>query len=489
MIPRIVISSLSSAAGKTTVTAGLCELLRGRGMRVAALKAGPDFIDPLFHEQVVGALRGNIDLYFTGEEEARRIFCDDTRGADVAVVEGAMGLFDGVGGNTARASAFHVARALGSSVLLVVDAKKKSLSAAAEIAGALALSEKLSGDFPARGPLRFFALLNRCSAPLFARLKPKIEELCGVPVVGFLESDGAFSVASRHLGLVTPDAVLGVKEKIAAIARSLQRNLDVGLLFGQGGFPAPGERPRPGRTEPPCSPPPFRRVTGIAVARDEAFCFYYRENLALLERFGAELLFFSPLRNEPVPREARALYIGGGYPELFWRELSEAARAAASVRAVCRSGLPVFAECGGFLYLKLLGVLAGTFRDEGRLVRFGYAEFECRENNFLLRKGEKIRGHEFHHFDTSENGRAFIARKPGPLGAEWECVQLSSAVDAAEKPCRLKSAAFGKNIVAGFPHFYFPSNPVVAERLVDAALVYDSLFGDCAPCRRAREGP
>ena len=476
MIPRVLISSLSSSAGKTTVVSALCSMLGARGKKCAAIKVGPDFIDGQFHAAVQGVQTGNIDLYFTDEEAMRKIFQRDTAGADVALIEGAMGFFDGVGGSSPQASAFHVARVLGARVLLVIDAKKKSLSVAAEILGVLELSKKLSGV-----NIDFCVFLNKCSEALFLRLAPKIEELCGVGVVGYLEENADFAIESRHLGLVTPDAVPALAEKIARISGCMEKSVDIEKII-----PTVGSLPEQGKNEPLFAWEKKRGVVKIAVARDAAFSFYYRENLALLESFGAELCFFSPLKNEPVPAGACALYIGGGYPELFWNELSENSRSASSLRSACRGGLPVFAECGGFLYLQMLGILAGTFENKRRLVRFGYAEFQCAEDTFLLKEGEKIRGHEFHYFDTTENGRAFRAKKPG--GAEWMCIQCASAVESVKKSCcKKKSAAFDKNIVAGFPHFYFPSNPKIAENFVDAALAYDALSrwdrgNGCAGC-------
>ena len=472
MIPRILISSISSSSGKTTVVSGLCAVLRGMEMKVAAVKVGPDFIDPMFHSIAGGVKSGNIDLYFTDEKKAAEIFDIDTNGADFALVEGAMGFFDGLGGESDFASSFHAARVLRAPVLIVADVRGKSLSVAAEILGVVELAKRRGG-----GGLKFFVLLNKCSESLFGRLKQKIEEICGVDVVGFLEENKSFKIESRHLGLVTPDSVPGIKEKISEIAMLMKKSVDIEKLVSAGKLCC--EKTNPSISTDLKKTP----LVKIAVAKDEAFSFYYRENLELLESFGAELCFFSPLRNEPVPDGSCALYIGGGYPELFWSELCDCRKSSESVRAACRNGLPVFAECGGFLYLQLLGILSGTFENKKHLVRFGYAEFECMEDNFLLKKGEKIRGHEFHYFDTTENGSLFTARKPG--GKEWPCVQFVRAAECMKKPCcKKKNAPFRKNIVAGFPHFYFPSNPGIAENFVNAALVYDSLSGSesCSSC-------
>ena len=304
-----------------------------------------------------------------------------------------------------------MSRAISAPVVLVVDAKGKGFSLCAEIWGYLNFRK----DVDVRG-----VVLNRCSGAFYSVIAPKIRSECSVEVLGFIEENPDFSVGSRHLGLVTPKSVGGISEKIERIASSVKKSVDVERILqiansaqdlaAQFSSPFPKEQLSP-------------RVS-IAVTRDEAFCFCYRENLDLLSAFGARIEFFSPLEDEPVPPGCSALYITGGYPELFMGRLSDNRISAASVRAFCRSGAPVLAECGGFLYLQMLGILPGSFSDAGRLVRFGYAEFGADEDSFLLERGGKIRGHEFHHFDTSENGSAFTARRPS--GASWRCVQRTS---------------------------------------------------------------
>ena len=211
----------------------------------------------------------------------------------------------------------------------------------------------------------------------------------------------------------------------------------------------------------------------IAVAQDEAFCFYYRENTDLLKVCGAEIVPFSPLRDQSVPPNCHALYLGGGYPELFPVQLAENTAMLQSVRAFCRSGAPVFAECGGFLYLKLAGILAGTFQNTGHLVRFGYVTLTANEDTLLCKKGDTIRAHEFHYFDTSHNGKAFTAEKTN--GRQWQCIESTVAVaEMHAVGCKKNALGAGElpNIVAGFPHLYFPSNPDFARNFVDAAKKY-----------------
>ena len=462
VIPRILISAPASASGKTTVTCALLRLLAN----AAAVKCGPDFIDPLFHRQVSGRPAGNVDLFFTPPAQARALFARQVQGADVAVCEGAMGFYDGMAG-TESASAYDVARALSCPVILVVEAKGKSLSLCAEINGFASFRERDGDRSGIRG-----VILNRCSPAQYERLAPAIARECGVSVVGFFPPDDAFSVASRHLGLVTPDAVPDLRQKLDALARVAAQTLDVAALMRIAQSAAPLEYDD--TVEPDATGARVR----IALAQDEAFCFYYRENLDLLAACGAELVPFSPLRDRVLPDGCHALYLGGGYPELFPSQLAANTPMLQSIRAFCRSGAPVLAECGGFLYLKLAGVLAGTFENTGHLVRFGYVTLTANEDTFLCRKGDQIRAHEFHYFDTTHNGSAFTAQKPD--GTAWQCIESAAPVADMRLPCGTSRAA---NIVAGFPHLYFPSNPAFARNFVRAAQDFSTCGrAGCAGC-------
>lgn len=448
VIPRILIAAPASASGKTTVTCALLRLLAN----AAAVKCGPDFIDPLFHRQVSGRPAGNIDLFFTPPALARALFARQVQGADVAVCEGAMGFYDGVA-ETEAASAYDVARALSCPVILVVDASGKSLSLCAEINGFAAFRERDGDRSGIHG-----VILNRCSPARYERLAPAIARECGVRAVGFLPQDDAFSLASRHLGLVTPDAVPDLRQKLDALADSAKQTLDVAAIMRIAQSAAPLEY------DAAVVPEAAGTRVRIALAQDEAFCFYYRENLDLLAAFGAELVPFSPLRDQTVPDGCHALYLGGGYPELFPSQLAANTAMLRSVRAFCRSGAPVLAECGGFLYLKLAGILAGTFGNTGHLVRFGYVTLTANEDTFLCRKGDQIRAHEFHYFDTTHNGSAFTAQKSD--GTTWHCIESAAPVADMPPSCGVSRAA---NIVAGFPHLSFTSNPAFARNFVHAA--------------------
>ncbi len=455
-----------------------CALL-GLLPNAAGIKCGPDFIDPLFHAQVLKKKTGNVDLFFTDADRVRSIFVHDTKNADFVVCEGSMGFYDGAGGGQA-ASAYECACALDCPVIFVVDVKGKSLSVCAEIKGYVAFRER-NGDHSGICGV----ILNRCSKALYESLAPVIEKECGIRPLGFLEEHEDFALESRYLGLVTPDSVCDLQKKMDALFRATEKSIAIEEIKEIARSAAPLEADDSLFGEGQADSDDGKAVRPrIAVAKDEAFCFYYRENLDLLEAFGAELVFFSPLRDRLIPAGCQGLYIGGGYPELFPMQLAENTTMLESLRTFCRRGALVLAECGGFLYLQLAGVLKGTFENKKKLIRFGYVNLTAQTDTFLCKAGEEIRGHEFHYFDTTENGNAFAARKVN--GKEWLCMQSVAAV-ANMHPARCQKAKEeNASIVAGFPHLYFPSNPAFAAHFVDAAREYGKekrgCGGGCTAC-------
>ncbi len=442
-LPRILLAAPKSGAGKTTVVCALLQALVNRKMTPAACKCGPDYIDPLFHSEIIGARGCNLDLFFTEEPDARRLLAQSAEGCDVAVLEGVMGYYDGLGGVTDRASAYHVARATDTPVVLILDARGASLSLCAQLRGFLGF----------RRPSAIAGvILNRCSAMQYEMLSKIITEECGVPVFGCLPTLPDCALESRHLGLVTAAEVDNLREKLRILAENLEKTVDVDGLLDLARSAPPLEIPD--RTPEP--------VTGrrpvLAVARDKAFCFYYRENLRLLEELGADLVFFSPLHDQELP-PCDGLYLGGSYPELYTKQLSENVTMLNSIAKAIRSGLPTFAECGGFLYLHeemtgedggtwpMAGVIPGGCRNTGKLRRFGYVTLTAKKDNLLCGAGDAIRAHEFHYFDSDSNGGDFTAEKP-VTGRSWDCIHATDT------------------LFAGFPHLYFPANPEFARRFI-----------------------
>ncbi len=448
--PRFMIAAPKSGSGKTMMTCGLLNAFLLRKLSCRSFKCGPDYIDPMFHKYVLNIEGGNLDTFFLEEEQVRDQFLDQAKGAGISVIEGVMGYYDGVGGDTTQASSYQVACALDAPVVLVLDCKGASLSLAAVVKGFL--------EYRKNSHIKG-VILNRTSSVMAKRLTPVMEEL-GVKVYGYLPECEEGSFGSRHLGLVLPGELKGLKDQLDQLAMTLESTIDLeGLLkLARDANPLPpsheGSKGRISRTAP-------EKEVLIGLALDEAFCFYYQENLKLLEEMGARLIPFSPLHDKNLPSGICGLLLGGGYPELYGRELSENKSMLLEIKKAWKRGLPILAECGGFMYLhdqletkdhktySMAGVIDGSVFPTERLLRFGYIEVFPREDTLLLKKGESIRGHEFHYWDSTNNGTYMEAKKPGRKKS-WDCVH-------------------GKgNLLAGFPHFYYPSNPELPKRFVEA---------------------
>ncbi len=443
---QFLLAAPRSGSGKTTMTCALLMALKRRGCAPCAFKSGPDYIDPMFHRAVLGVESRNLDLFFSAPETVRTLYAKGAAGHGAAVCEGAMGFYDGLGGVSDRASAWHLADTLGLPVLLVVEPKGQSLTLAAE----------LNGLVNFRTPSHIAGiLLNNCTARMHALLAPMLEKETGLPVLGFLPKLPEAVIGSRHLGLYTAAEVENLQQKLALLADAAEEHIDWPRLL------ALCEK------EPPALParaetPPAR--VRIAVAQDEAFCFTYAETLEAFRDAGAEVVFFSPLRDTALPENIGGLYLPGGYPELHARELSENTSLLREIKQKIKSGLPTAAECGGFLYLgqsltdaegqswPMAGVLPGEAKDAGRLVRFGYAALSADSDSLLFRAGESFPIHEFHHWDSTANGTALAAKKPVG-GAEWRCGFVN------------------EHFYAGFPHLYWAGTPL-PQRFAAAAENY-----------------
>ena len=443
---QFLLAAPRSGSGKTTMTCALLMALKRRGCAPCAFKSGPDYIDPMFHRAVLGVESRNLDLFFSAPETVRTLYAKGAAGHGAAVCEGAMGFYDGLGGVSDRASAWHLADTLDLPVLLVVEPKGQSLTLAAELKGLDSF----------RAPSHIAGiLLNNCTARMHALLAPMLEKETGLPVLGFLPKLPEAVIGSRHLGLYTAAEVENLQQKLALLADAAEEHIDWPRLL------ALCEK------EPPALParaetPPAR--VRIAVAQDEAFCFIYAETLEAFRDAGAEVVFFSPLRDTALPENIGGLYLPGGYPELHAKELSGNTLLLREIKQKIESGLPTAAECGGFLYLgqsltdaegqswPMVGVLPGEAKDAGRLVRFGYAALSADSDSMLFRAGESFPIHEFHHWDSTANGAALAAKKPVG-GAEWRCGSVN------------------EHFYAGFPHLYWAGTPL-PQRFAAAAENY-----------------
>lgn len=448
-LPRIMVTAPASGGGKTTVTCALLGALRRRGLAPAAFKCGPDYIDPMFHREIFGTVSSNTDLFFVQENTAVCLAAQRSQGCDLAVFEGVMGYYDGVG-TGACASSYHVSHALGVPALLVVDAKGAALSLAALVKG--------FADFRTRSQIRA-VLLNRCSKQVYEMLKPVIERECGVEVVGYLPFDEGFSLLSRHLGLIPPKEVSKLKEKLVHLVSVFEQTVDLEKLLGFA-------RNAPAvEYEPLSAPLKPEKTLRLAVAQDKAFCFYYGENLDLLKSLGVELLPFSPLCDKKLPENIDGIYLGGGYPEVFAAKLAANRSMLESIRSAVQDGVPTFAECGGFLYLheflcdeqgkehRMAGLVPGRAVKGERLRHFGYITLSANRDTFFCKAGEKISAHEFHYYQSSQEGDAFTAAKSSRQ-ISWDCIYTKY------------------NLVAGFPHLYFYANPKFAQGFVEAMKTY-----------------
>ena len=442
--PRVLFAAPGSGSGKTTIVCGVLRALKNRGKAVAAFKCGPDYIDPLFHETVVGVKSGTLDLFFSDEETLRRLYAQNAAGSDCAVIEGVMGYYDGLSAASDEASTYAAAKALSGPVVLIVDSRGQSLSALATLKGFL--------DFRIDSGIRG-VIFNRMSEPVYRSLIPEVKAL-GVVPIGYVPKSDALMIESRHLGLVTPDGVKDLSEKLDALAALLERTLDFDALDTLMQSAPELEAPKPPAV-------PTMPKTVVAVAKDEAFCFLYRDNLALLERYGAELRFFSPLNDAQLPEGTQGLLLPGGYPELYAKRLSENAAMREAIGTVIKNGMPCLAECGGFLYLHdtlsdmdgnaypMCGVIRADAYRTQKLSRFGYVTLAAKEDDAFFWAGEPIKAHEFHYFESTDPGAAFSAVKPN--GREWTCMHAQG------------------NLLTGFPHLFYESNPKPIERFLRLA--------------------
>lgn len=440
---KLLITAAASGSGKTAVTCALLAALQKRGKKVCAFKCGPDYIDPMFHCSVLGVDCHNLDLFLSGKEQMCKLFAQYSAGQEAVIVEGVMGYYDGLGGVTDIASAFHVADTLDLPVLLVVRPKGASLSLAAQVKGLC--------DF--RTPHHIAGiLLNDCTPMLYQSLAPMLEKETGLPVFGYLPHMEEAVLESRHLGLYTAAEIKDISERIETLAEQFEKSVDMDRLL-QACQSAEGIAER-GQIEP-------QTTLRLAVAKDEAFCFLYEETLDVLRQAGAEIVWFSPLREQILPKGVDGLYLPGGYPELYAETLSENTAMRQAIRMAVEDGLPTVAECGGFLYLcqnlqNDAGVfypMAGVIPADGirteKLVRFGYANLTANADSLLFRKGETVPIHEFHYWDTTEKGTAFTTEKP-ISGRRFTCGFATETLYAA------------------FPHLYFVGNEKMTQHFVAA---------------------
>jgi len=453
MTDRIMIAAPGSASGKTTITCALLAALRQRGLNVVSFKCGPDYIDPMFHQKVTRVPSYNLDSFLMSDAGVLQALHDHADHADLAVLEGVMGLYDGLG-NTSEASSNHVSLITETPVVLVVDARGAALSLAATIQGFLQFAEN---------NIRA-VILNNTSASSYEFYRQIIQDNLAVPVIGYLPTIAQARIESRHLGLVTADEISDIQAKISLLADQAAISIDLeALLAIAHGAP---DLAAPEGFLPAAA---TQTTVRIAVASDAAFCFWYQDNHELLNRLGAELVFFSPIKDQALPDDIDGLILWGGYPELYAPQLSGNHQMLAAIRAAIADGLPVYAECGGFMYLQqsladldgneypMLAVLPGRVRMSGGLSDFGYFTITALRDSLLAKTGSVINTHFFHHSVSDNQGDCFMAVKRS--GKQFACIVSTDT------------------IFAGYQHLHFWGNWQFAGNFVEACQKYQTKRG------------
>ncbi len=456
--PGILLTAPASGSGKTLITCGILQALVNRGQKIVSFKCGPDYIDPMFHGKVIGTKSRNLDTFFTDADTTRYLYEKNTEGFDLAVVEGVMGYYDGLGGIRTEGSTYDVARTLDLPAILIVNCRGASLSVLATVRGFLEYQK----DSHICG-----VILNQISPMIYGQLRVLIEQELQIRVFGYVPKMANLSLDSRHLGLVLPGEIRALQKKLNDLAEKLEETLDLDGMISEiktAEYRTAGKSDIRKEIQALSFPDKIR----IAVAEDDAFCFTYLDNLELLEEMGAKLVPFSPLRDGRLPEAVSGLILSGGYPELHAKELGSNRSMRASVRKAVADGMPCIAECGGFLYLHreledtdgrfypMAGVLdAKAYRTE-KLSRFGYVTLAAEEDQLLGKAGTQIRGHEFHYWDSESCGESFHARKPAGR-REWDCVHGTNT------------------LYAGFPHLFYYSNLQVPHAFLRSCFAYQGL--------------
>lgn len=427
--PRAIFAGTSSGSGKTAAVCAVLSLLKRRGVSLRSCKCGPDYIDPMFHKAVLGIDSSNLDPFFCDAGLLGYLLTDCPEDM-LTVIEGVMGYYDGTGEDGTDNSTYTVASRTKTPVILVVNARGAAVSLVAAIEGFL----RFRPDSGIRG-----VLFSRMTAMSYRNVSELMKKRFGdevIPVGYIPQLPEECLIPSRHLGLVTADEIEDLSARLEKTADMCSDTIDLDAILR-----IASEAREPDVTVPDI--PRFEPVK-IAMARDDAFCFCYSDTVRLLEKMGACIEYFSPLADDPVPDDADGLILPGGYPELHTDELEKNVSSRDSVADAVRRGMPTVAECGGFQYLgaelagkKMCGVLSHSSFNTGKLVRFGYVTITAKEAGLLGCEGTTLRAHEFHYWDSTENGSSFHAEKPN--GRSWDCCVMTDT------------------LYAGYPHLYLLS--------------------------------
>ncbi|MFB1083054.1 cobyrinate a,c-diamide synthase [Jeotgalibacillus sp. JSM ZJ347] len=442
---RVLIAGVSSGVGKTGTTIGLMAALIKKGLTVQGFKCGPDYIDPSYHTAVTGRPSRNLDSWMLSADVMKEVFVKGSKGSDVSIIEGMMGLYDGESPTSNRGSAAEVSTILDCPVILIVDCSAIARSAAAVVKGFQSLDPNV---------LLAGVIANRVgSEGHYKLIKEAVEQECGIPVCGYLTENENMNMPERHLGLVPSIERGELNDQLEKLGEAVAETIDIERIFQISQQPPFAIANTLFKQKDPIS-------VKVAVAYDQAFNFYYQENIELIEAYGAEVIYFSPVNGDVLPPEADGLYIGGGFPEQFLEELSQNSEGKQSIKEAVEKGLPVLAECGGLMYLSesitnlegktypMTGVLPGKTEMQTNFAALGYREISGAEGNPFLKSGTSLRGHEFHYSTFT------------PYEKMPSAYHVSSHFGSGEE------GYLYKNVVAGYTHLHFASDPEVLENFL-----------------------
>ena len=462
--PRFVLAGTQSGVGKTTISMGIMAALKKRGYAVQPFKVGPDYIDPAFHSFVTGNASRNLDGWMLEEDVVRELFVKNAFGKDIAVIEGVMGLYDGYGIEKDQGSTAHISKVLNAPVILIINGNGMSASAAAQVLGYRAFDPSVR--------IQGIIINNISGEKHYELLKAAIEKYTETPCIGYMKTNRAIQLKSRHLGLIPSVEVEDLRKKIDEIAEMVEETIDLDQLIEIG----KNTQPLQGVQSFQKKENPLEQVH-IGVALDKGFNFYYRDNLDLLEELGAKLIYFSPIEDEKLPEGIHGLYFGGGFPEVFAEQLEKNHTMRQAIKVLAEQGVPTYAECGGLMYLteaittlegkrhEMVGIFEVETTMTNRLQRFGYVEVNIEKPCVISHTPIHVKGHEFHRsiITSPKNvdyGYRVEKRRNGETINSWQCGLLKN------------------NVLAGYAHIHFYNHKELAKDFIENCRNFMDRRGD-----------
>ncbi len=456
MFPRVVIAGVQSGVGKTTIATGIMVAMAKKGYRVQGFKAGPDYIDPGYHTAATGNVSRNLDCWMLPETCLKELFLRAAKGTDLAVIEGVMGLYDGYSGRIEAGSTARLAKILNAPVILVVDAKGMARSAAALVLGYKNFDPALN--------LSGVIFNHVGSEKHYQTLREAVAEKTGLKTLGYLPKNAALKMPERHLGLLPADEREGLTAHLNKLAQAMAKFLNLEEILSVAKSAPPLDYP-----EQSIFPAGQQKRVRIAVARDAAFNFYYQDALDLLAAWGAELVYFSPLVDSSLPQNIQGVYLGGGFPEMFLEPLARNHSMMESIRRAHKKNMPIYAECGGLMYLSegiidfagsfypMVGLVPGKALMQKKLAVLGYLTAEVINDNILAKKGDVLRGHQFHWSILAD-----VSPK----------VNCAYKLSSASRPDSQKEGIITGNLLASYLHLHFAAHPHLARNFVVSSLKF-----------------